>query len=258
MKLFNLYYEKFNIGHFQGCRNNSLYDENKEYYIKIFEDQKRSYENTKLTLPDDLTIITTFTNKEKAFCVKQLENNNIPYINAAEGFTGEWNMTYKIQFIVDALKKVTTKYTLIVDAYDVIFYTFDDIIEKFNQKKCGCLFNATKNNYPNIIIDKIPFRDLLGEYNRFNAGCCIGKTNDLVCFYNECIEFMQLPNYNNIYNSEQYVLRNVFAKYCEYMLLNNVPMKIDYNCDIFVCVGNSILSQIKDNDGKETDEYIMH
>ena len=90
MKLFNLYYEKFNIGHFQGCRNNLVYDENKEYYIKIFEDQKRSYENTKLTLPDDLTIITTFTNKEKAFCVKQLENNNIPYINAAEGFTGEW------------------------------------------------------------------------------------------------------------------------------------------------------------------------
>ena len=43
MKLFNLYYEKFNIGHFQGCRNNSVYDENKEYYIKIFEDQKRSY-----------------------------------------------------------------------------------------------------------------------------------------------------------------------------------------------------------------------
>ena len=80
----------------------------------------------------------------------------------------------------------------------------------------------------------------------------------MVCFYNECIEFMQLPNYNNIYNSEQYVLRNVFSKYCEYMLLNNVPMKIDYNCDIFVCVGNSILSKIKDDDGKETDEYIVH
>ena len=61
MKLFNLYYEKFNIGHFQGCRNNLVYDENKEYYIKIFEDQKRSYENTKLTLPDDLTIITSWS-----------------------------------------------------------------------------------------------------------------------------------------------------------------------------------------------------
>jgi len=40
----------------------------------------------------------------------------------------DWMNPYKITCILEALKNIKTKYTLILDGYDVVIYNFDNII----------------------------------------------------------------------------------------------------------------------------------
>lgn len=213
--------KEFNICHFQG---------------RSFDGRPALvgyYFNKKIggKLPDNVTIVTTETDEFSAVTCQQLQLNKIPYINSVDDIVLEWSNIAKVEFILKALKQVKTEFAIIVDARDVLFNTFDGILDKFLATGYRMIYNATKNNFPRMEIDKIHDRDWRGDFKYFNAGCCIGYTKDLVDFYEKCFEIKDSLVDLELINSEQYILRSVFAKYSEDV--NQKYIDFDYDCDIF-------------------------
>ena len=197
--------------------------------------------NNKLTLPDDITILTTYTDEKSCYIYKQCKLNNIEIVNSYNEEYGKFHRTLKINYIINALKNIKTKYVIILDGYDVILNSFDNIIEKFKSYNTRILFNASKNNYPQTYIDSIECRDYMGNFRYFNAGCLIGYTDDVIDFYIQATQLDEKIYAKNTENSEQYILRHVFKKYSQhaYNIDVNKFVAIDYLCRVFICLGNS-------------------
>lgn len=221
IKIVNFNNKEFNICHFQG---RAL--EGKPLLVNYLFDKKIGG-----TLPEDITIMTTETNPSIAITCQQLEKNNIPYVNSVKEPILEWTNIEKVGLILNALKDIKTKYCVIVDGRDVLFNTFDGLLDKFLATGYRMIYNATKNNFPRMEIDRIHERDWRGDFKYFNAGCCIGYTEDLVKFYQDCFDIKDSLQDVDIINSEQYILRSIFARYSE-----DVTQKViefDYMCDMF-------------------------
>ena len=227
-----------NILHFQG-RSIIM---NQTFNKQVDDTLQSKFEG----FPDNLTVITTFTNKDQSPLVYQLENNNVPYINSYKEEYGPFIMTDKIKYIVNALKEVKTEYVLILDGYDVLIQSFENILERFKEYNTKMLFNASKNNYPVVVLDRMPFRDYIGQFNCFNAGCAIGYTKDFLDFYSDAEELMNMEGFFNPYNSEQFILRHIFGKYSEKMLEENPYISIDYSCKVFLALSQACVIPKKD------------
>lgn len=219
-----------NILHFQGDTLTQL----KQTFDCIKE--KSSLLNTKI--PEDLALVSCWTDDNLCHILKQCNEGNIDLINAVPSdydTAQHWDMRNKIGFIVNTLKKIDTEYTLIMDGYDVLIIHLEDIIDKFHKLGYRILFNATSNNFPNVQIDCVPQRFLFGEHRFFNAGCCIGYTKDLLNFYAETLEILNNNNLYNPYHSEQFIVRHAFAKYS-----SDITQKyifFDFNSIIFQTMG---------------------
>lgn len=223
MKLRNFKDKAFNICHFQG---RSFFA-----YSTIFDELM----NRKLSPIENIDIITFFNNKDYAILAKQLDNNGIKYINGFDSLDGKWDNRDKIGYTLRALDKCKSEIIVISDANDVLIDSFDGILEKFDALGKRVLFNATTNNHPDVLIDKVHNRDFLGRFRYFNAGCCIGFKDDLIRFYTQGNEILSLAPYNP-WKSEQFILRHVFAKYLEN---NNETIGFDYDCNIFQTFANT-------------------
>lgn len=227
--------KEFNVCHFQG---KSL--DGKPLLVNYLIDKPIDGK-----LPEEVTLMTTETNPAYALTCQQLEKNCVPYVNSVKEPLLEWSNIEKVSLILEALKEVKTEFCLIVDGRDVIFNSFEGILEKFKATGLRMLYNATKNNFPRAEIDKIHDRDWRGDFKYFNAGCCIGYTKDLIDFYQECFDIKDsLPDVD-IINSEQYILRHIFAKYSEDV--NQKYIDFDYDCNIFQSfAGTGIIKLDKD------------
>lgn len=223
MNLINFNNKPFNICHFQGRSYQAYYSIFKEIF-------KHS-----LTKPEELDIITFFNNNQNAMLAQQLEKNNIQYINGFDNFDKKWDNRLKIKCAIKALEKCENDIILLCDANDVLINSFDDILEKFKESEKRILFNASTNNFPDILIDKVRDRDFFGKFRYFNAGCCIGYKKDLIEFYENCQKFLETNPYNP-WNSEQFIVRNIFANYLEN---ENYSVMYDYNCNIFQSFANT-------------------
>lgn len=227
-----------NVSHFQGTSRERLPE---------FMDLVLS--KSVLELPDDLTILTTYTDPDKCILYQQLKKHGIACLNTYDYLNnlddGVWDMTKKVDMIREGLKHVTTKYVLISDGYDVYINTFENILQKFEKTGLRMLFNGTKNNFPWTHIDRVPYRDWRGEYRYFNAGCAIGYTEDFKKFYDDCA--LMIPELNNPWGSEQYILRAVFAKYSENVDTPEAYMDFDWECNIFQTYVNSIVLKLYNN-----------
>ena len=203
------------VGHFQGNAMKKSMDIVEQYSAKRIEISPR------------LSVITTFTNKDKAITALQLELSNMPYVNACPEKVETWTNIDKIKYYVGALEQTTSEYTLLVDGYDVLFFKNLDetFIQKFEQMNTKILFNATKNNYPNIEIDSVEDRDSLGEFKYLNAGVVFGKTQDLLTFYKEVLTTTQRKDIMNPWNSEQLFIRIVAD--------GNPNISFDHQCVLF-------------------------
>ena len=193
-----------NVLHFQGNNKNIL--------PKTF---KLIYDNIYLNPIDkDLSIVSCWTDDSKCCLYNQLNKFNINLINALPNdynFSSQWNMINKIKYYIDCLEnKVHTKYVMLLDGYDVLFVSTDNILEKFLSMNYKIIFNTSRNNYPDETIDYIENRFELDFFCYFNAGCCIGYKNDVLKFYKECLNYI---NIYNPFNSEQKVIRTCFANY---------------------------------------------
>lgn len=223
MLILNRFDEPVNILHFCG---QSI----KDFPMTI----QNVYNNIQLN-QINIPIISCWTDDSKCLLKGQLSKFNIPLINSVpENYKGEWFMPNKILFILSTLiNKVKDDIVMILDGYDVLFASTDGIVDKFKKFNTQILFNATPHNYPDEIIDIIPNREEYGHYKYFNAGCCIGYRKSLIEFYSQCIEFLHIEN---PLNSEQKILRHVFARYSE----NNPDfVTIDYNNKIFHTMGKT-------------------
>lgn len=202
-------------------------------------------------IPENLTIITTANDyfRENAILIKQLKASNIQFINAVSEDTKSWNNRFKIRYILDTLKNITTEYCLILDSIDVaIVDNLDNIIDDFKTYNVGALYNGTTEEFPTIQIEEIPNRvENYGPYSFFNAGCCIGETDALLKIYEEAQEIIDNTNLeeDSHSNSEQYFMRQVYAKH-----LNDGLIGVDWQCKIFQCWRNLKFNLIK-FDGKE-------
>lgn len=241
MKLFNFRGQEVNIYHLQGSKL-------EYYYNQLLDTHMNSQGN--LVGDPNLTIITTYNQEWHPGVHMQLIKWGIPFINAWYDNGNPWYMPDKVYFIREALEKVKTEYVLILDDYDVVINDLVDIIPRFKSygESTRILYNASKNNYPTVNIDKIPERDYLGEFNHFNAGCGIGYTEDMKHFYSDCIYIHEHPDqFINVYESEQFLLRVVFSNYSE-RLCTDSPIKFDYDCRVFLCMGNATIRILEGTD----------
>lgn len=162
---------------------------------------------------NELCIISTWTDEDKCTVLRQAKKSGFNIINCIPhdyDKNQKWYMPNKIKFFINNLKNIDQDIVLFVDGYDVLFTDLSNIVERFKSQKYRVLFGPSCNNYPDVDIDSISNRHQMGLYRYFNAGCVIGYTKDLLKFYNEALEFIDIEN---PLNSEQYVLRYEFAKY---------------------------------------------
>lgn len=185
------------IGHFQGkCINK---------YVDVVEE----YGTKEVKIDESISVIMAFNDKEKAISALQLELSKMPYTNACKDLNRKWSNVLKIEYFLEELKKTTSEYSLLTDAYDVVFFKDLDkeFIYKFERMNKKIIFNATKNNHPNFKIDTISNRCELGEFKYLNAGIVFGKTKDLIEFYEEALENTKRNDIRNPWESEQLFIR---------------------------------------------------
>jgi hypothetical protein len=231
----NFHSSPVNVSHFQGTSRDRLGD-----FMELVKTKST------LELPEGLTVLTTYTDPDKCILYQQLNKSGINCLNTLDYLNNldeeGWSMTKKIDLIREGLKHVDTEIVLICDGYDVYINSFDNILQKFKSTGLKMLFNGTKNNFPATHVDRIPYRDWRGEYRYFNAGCAIGYKDDFIKFYDDCAEI--IDKVSNPWDSEQLILRHVFAKYSENVNSDNPYMDFDWECNIFQTYVNSIVLKL--------------
>ncbi|MDE7100430.1 MAG: hypothetical protein K2O05_01080, partial [Anaeroplasmataceae bacterium] len=130
------------VGHFQG---NAV-----KHYLDVVEE----FSLKKVNISPRVSVITAYTDHEKAITALQLELSRMPYVNACPNDSANWSNVDKIKYFVSALEQTTSEYCLLADGYDVLFFRDidEEFITKFEEKEKKILFNATKNKYPKISI----------------------------------------------------------------------------------------------------------
>lgn len=154
----------------------------------------------------------------------QLRLNHIGYLNPAKKYKGKWNNSKKIGFIIKALKKTKKEYSLILDGADVVIMSdLSDIIKRFNSYKTDILFNATIWPYPKVTINDNNINPEK-KYSYLNAGCVLGKTKELLKFYEKCQKIIKKDK-KDVNPSEQFYVRQA--------TIDTDNVKIDTDCKIF-------------------------
>lgn len=206
-------------------------------------------DNVKLNYSGDFDIVTTYTDQAKCILLQQCDLNNIPVYNSCKYFSdASWYMPNKIKYILNTLiKDCKNDIVMILDGYDTLMVSLDNIVDKFKEYNCKVLFNATSNHYPNIEIDgDIDYSDKKGVNGVFfNAGCCIGYREDLIKIYYDAYYEIMGHIKDNLWDSEQFILRISLGK------KKYEGIDIDYKDSIFKVMCNSVIIQ------KNTNEYMI-
>lgn len=183
--------------------------------------------------PDNITILTIFTNRAKSVLINQLDHNNTGYVNAfTDEHCGVFLHNTKMQYYKNALSNINTEYVLIVDAYDTLINSLDDLVDRFKTLNCDIVFNSCAVRFPNVDIEQ----EGTGLYKYINSGICFGKTNKVLEFYSECCNKCDSLSQNDSYKSEQYVFRNVINE-------GKFNVSVDYDCYMFACLAGMLFKQ---------------
>lgn len=202
------------VGHFQGNA------------IKKHLDIVEEYSTKKVTISPRIAVITAFTDHDSSILALQLELSNMPYTNACTD-KSSWSNIDKIKYFVETLEETTEEYSILLDGYDVLFFKDLDegFIQKFESMNKKVIYNATKNNHPNMEIDMVDDRNSLGEFKYLNAGIVFGKTEDLLNLYKEILQITKREDIRNPWQSEQlYVRIGVSGK---------AYVGFDHECNLF-------------------------
>lgn len=179
-----------------------------------------------ISIPNDITVISFFFGGKSFVLRDQLESQFIPFINASTPDITLWQDRQKIRLISNVIKKVKTKYVLILDGIDVLLAeNIDTIVSKFISMDCKLLYNACVYSHPlSYNIDDILGDKSLGVFSLLNTGAFIGEASFVDLFYKDVMTIyddvtMPVPHTDGI---------RVGIKYKNYP-----EIKIDHNCEIF-------------------------
>lgn len=214
-----------NVLHFHGENINQL----PSTFNRVIEEAVVS------KLDDRIALISTWTDDKSCCLLQQCKKFGIDLINCVPDDydkNEKWYMPNKIKFFINTIENIDKEIVMFLDGYDVLFATTDGILDKFLNSGYRILFGPSCNNYPDVIIDRVYGRHKMGVYRYFNAGCCIGYREDLLKFYKEALNYVDVYNPKN---SEQLVIRYAFANYS--MGPNQKFIGIDYECNIFQSMG---------------------
>lgn len=214
------------VGHFQG---NAV-----KKHLEVFEGLLQN----KVIVSPRVSVITVFTEKEKAVGAIQLESSNQAYVNAYKEENKPWTNPDKIKYYIDVLEKTTSEYALLMDGYDVVFIKNidEEFIKAFEGMNKRIIFNATKNNYPKITLNDEYSNN---EFKYLNAGLVFGYTADLLSFYKKAYELTKDLRIMNPWKSEQLYIR-LAAK-------NNENVGIDSECRLFQTFSKTTKTQLGNN-----------
>lgn len=183
----------------------------------------------KFTMPINLGILSVITKDQigNSPLHYQLTKNGYNYINPVKDRNMVWDPAKKMHLVLEGLKTSQDEYTLVLDGNDVSILTdLTDIIPRFESYDKKVLYNATIWRYPDVFVDEVKNRRQYGRYCFLNAGCCIGKTPDLIDFYEYCVKVYTKSKERM--GSEQYYVRKAFD-------LRQNDVFFDYDCRIFQC-----------------------
>lgn len=182
-----------------------------------------------ITSNDKVTIITSFSDRDKAILINQLEENSVDYINAAEDIE-TFIKAYKPTYYYNALKNVNTEYVLILDSYDSIINDLNgiqDLIEPYNKK---VIYGSWNTHFPTYFdVDFNVPEDNNKKY--LNSGVVIGKTSDVKAYYKALSEYVEKEYPESDFwlkDYEQYWIYKFLSENLEYV----DTIGIDYNEDI--------------------------
>ena len=175
---------------------------------------------------DKLTVITSFTDRDKAILADQMESSSQNYINAvARVENKDFVKAFKPVYYAASLNDASTEYAVIMDGYDTVVNSFEgieDIPASYNKK---IVYGAWWMHFPTYFdVDFGSDNDL----RYLNSGVVVGKTSDLKEFYGALSTYIQ-DNYPNsthwLKDYEQYWLYKFLVKHEEYV----EKVGIDYN-----------------------------
>jgi hypothetical protein len=140
---------------------------------------------------------------------QQFDKNRIPYLNPARDIV-EWQNKMKPGLILSAIDALPYRCThvLQLDALDVMLNgDFGAAIHAYKEYGVPVLFGASRNNYPNRIIDKVRDRDWRGNFRYLNAGTSFGVRKKMRDFY-EIVSKIDIEDNEN----EQILVRIAFSE----------------------------------------------
>ena len=232
MKYYNYLGEEILIAHFPG---ETRLVETETFY---------SLMNSKFHKPDNIGIVSVTTKDRKnPVLISQIKANGYDYYNALDKKQINWHPVKKIRYVLESLKEVKEEYCLILDGDDVLIINdLDCLIERFDQYNKKIIYNASVWMYPHIVIDRVPNRDKYGDYQFLNAGCCFGKTSDLIYFYQELWDYVKLIAHP--VSSEQYYVRQLFNK-------KQDTVFFDWKCSLFQIWHKQELTYFTNEEGEQ-------
>ena len=183
-----------------------------------------------ISKPDNLTIVTSFTDREKALLIDQLDRNSINYINALEGIaTEDFIKAFRPVYYYNVLKNVSTEYTLMLDAYDTAVKSLDNLEELTEYYGKDIIYNASLISFTRELEYEmgVPEEKM---WRKLNAGVAYGKTDKILAFYHELSDYIN-KNYNDkprIKNFEQWWLIGFLNIY-----KGKVKIGVDYDFKAF-------------------------
>lgn len=207
---------KILIGHFPGQTK----IQNKELIEELVK--------RKFSKPDNIGFVCPVTKDQLDNpLMKQLSLNGYTYYNSLADRDILWQPERKILHVLNSLKMCKEEYALVLDTNDVVILDdLTDIIERFETYNKKIIYNSTIWMYPHEIIDDVKNRGQYGTYCFLNAGCAIGKTSDLIEFYEYAWDM--LCKIAHPVSSEQYYIRKAFDK-------RQDDVFFDWDCRVFQC-----------------------
>jgi hypothetical protein len=156
--------------------------------------------------------------------------------------------------IIEALKNISQTHILHLDSYDVMFNQQDlsKITDTLTEDKI--IFNAEKNFY-NVIKNSSVKEDIKLTFNKFydnktykylNAGCFLGSKEKILYFFEELFKLTNNPS-TEFYKlpCDQAAIQLYWYLYDNTYKTNNSIIKLDNDCDLFMCMNYLLSTEIK-------------
>ena len=139
---------------------------------------------------NDLSVVLFNTDKQN-YHQQLFDHNKIECINSCtvESFE-EARSVLKLDYIYESLKKVTSKYVLLILNENGFVVKLDDIVEKFKTQEKKVLFASQRQKYGvlNFTFDEVQ------TFMRYNTDYCIGETESVLYVFEKLVKARQILN----------------------------------------------------------------